>query len=154
MNANRQNGMVLLVSLMLLLMLTIIAITASNSSTLQLRIASNAELKAQAFQKAELGLASWTAAYLADTPTTDETANYRITQLDEKGDPLQKKNAADTALPERPSIGQGLGIGTGLRQVTNYDIRSEGGYGCSSGLTGCQATAIHLQGGQRAGDIQ
>ena len=66
MKTNKQKGMVLLVSLILLLMLTLIAITASNQSTLQLRISSNSEQRNMAFQAAEAGIAKWTGTYLAD----------------------------------------------------------------------------------------
>ena len=52
---NRQRGVVLLVSLMLLLMLTILALTATNRSTLQERMAANSQDSNLAFQAAEAG---------------------------------------------------------------------------------------------------
>ncbi len=52
---NRQSGVVLLVSLMLLLMLTILALTATNRSTLQERMAANSQDSNLAFQAAEAG---------------------------------------------------------------------------------------------------
>ena len=50
---NRQRGVVLLVSLMLLLMLTILALTATNRSTLQERMPANSQDSNLAFQAAE-----------------------------------------------------------------------------------------------------
>ena len=63
MSLHKQKGMVLVVSLLLLLMLTLIAISAANQSGLQLRIASNSEQQNAAFQAAESGLALWTDEY-------------------------------------------------------------------------------------------
>lgn len=56
---NRQNGMVLLVSLVLLLILTTIAITAASTSSLQVRMAANSQQQNIAFQAAESGLRAW-----------------------------------------------------------------------------------------------
>jgi type IV pilus assembly protein PilX len=55
----QERGMVLLVSLILLLILTILAITAANTSTLQQRMANNAQEQNTSFQAAESGLARW-----------------------------------------------------------------------------------------------
>lgn len=52
----RQQGAVLMISLIMLLVLTVIAITASNMSTLQLRMANNSQLQNIAFQAAESGI--------------------------------------------------------------------------------------------------
>lgn len=59
----QQQGMVLLVSLILLLLLTILAITAASTSSLQQRMASNAQEQNTAFQAAESGLANWVARF-------------------------------------------------------------------------------------------
>lgn len=56
--APKQRGAVLVVSLIVLLLLTILAITASNTATLQERMASNAQEANVAFQAAESGLSS------------------------------------------------------------------------------------------------
>ncbi|MCY1395369.1 hypothetical protein D9M71_103130 [compost metagenome] len=58
-----QNGMALLVSLVLLLLLTIIAITAANQSSLQERMAANSQQQTIAFQAAESGIQGWLAEY-------------------------------------------------------------------------------------------
>lgn len=57
--ASREKGIVLLVSLVLLLALTIIAITAANQSTLQERMATNSQMQNTAFQNTESGFKQW-----------------------------------------------------------------------------------------------
>jgi Tfp pilus assembly protein PilX len=61
----QQRGMVLLVSLVLLLILTILAITAASTSSLQQRMANNAQEQNTAFQAAESGLATWMNLFLS-----------------------------------------------------------------------------------------
>ncbi|MDN4146178.1 pilus assembly PilX N-terminal domain-containing protein [Pseudomonas tohonis] len=65
---NKQNGMALLISLVLLLLLTVIAITAANMSSLQTRMAANSQQQTTAFQAAETGIRQWIATYEA-TPS-------------------------------------------------------------------------------------
>lgn len=78
---NRQRGMVLLVSLVLLLILTILAITAASTSSLQQRMASNAQEQNTAFQAAESGLATWMTLFTAGTaiPAGDQPAGNNAT---------------------------------------------------------------------------
>lgn len=59
----RQQGVVLVVSLILLLLLTVIAITAASTSSLQSRMAANAQDMNLAFQAAESGLTRWMAEF-------------------------------------------------------------------------------------------
>lgn len=54
-----QRGMALIVSLLLLLILTVLAISMATTSTLQQRISANAQQQNVAFQAAESGLQSW-----------------------------------------------------------------------------------------------
>lgn len=64
MNARlQQSGMALLISLVLLLLLTVIAITAAHQSTLQSRMAANSQQHNVAFQTAESGIQAWIAEY-------------------------------------------------------------------------------------------
>ena len=56
---SKQTGAVLLVSMILLLMLTILAITAASNSSLQQRMSANAQDQNVAFQAAETGWARW-----------------------------------------------------------------------------------------------
>lgn len=66
-NFHQQRGVALLVSLILLLLLTIIAITAASTSTLQQRMANNAQDQNTSFQAAESGLANWMRLFNAGT---------------------------------------------------------------------------------------
>jgi len=55
----RQDGMALIVSLLLLLILTVLAISMASTSTLQQRISGNAQQQNIAFQASESGLRYW-----------------------------------------------------------------------------------------------
>lgn len=145
MNASKQKGMVLLVSLILLLMLTLIAITASNQASLQLRISSNSEQRNMAFQAAEAGIASWVSVYFTESdssklPTTDTSGetNFNV---------ISNKSRWDVACP-----GGNLGFGSGTPRMDCFDLTVEGGSVCENGV--CAVKSIHRQGGQRRGDIQ
>jgi type IV pilus assembly protein PilX len=135
---NRQNGMVLLVSLMLLLMLTLIAIAASSQSTLQVRIASNSEMRNGAFQAAEAGIAQWARAF-----------HKRSTPLDQGT--LPGGQAYEVA-----QLNQGLlCTGTQLGLTSCFDLSVTGRAGCDPNTSdNCVATTVHRQGGQRRNDLQ
>lgn len=68
----KQKGAVLLVSMILLLMLTIIAITVASNSSLQQRMSANAQDQNIAFQAAETGWARWTM-WFEGTPNAPAT---------------------------------------------------------------------------------
>ena len=55
-NRERQSGAVLIVSLVILVVLTLLGVTAMNTTSLQERIASNTQEQVHAFQAAETGL--------------------------------------------------------------------------------------------------
>lgn len=68
-----QQGAVLLVSLVLLLMLTIMAITVASNSSLQQRMSANAQDQNIAFQAAESAMARWNM-WFEGTPNAPATA--------------------------------------------------------------------------------
>jgi type IV pilus assembly protein PilX len=76
--------MALLVSLVLLLVLTTIAITAASTSSLQVRIAANSQQQNVAFQAAESGIREWLDTFengfsieaLQTSGTLSETVHY------------------------------------------------------------------------------
>lgn len=132
----KQQGIVLLVSLVLLLMLTVIAITAASQSNLQLRISSNSEQQNAAFQAAESGLQRWTTQYFAaddnnEFPSPIETPVELGT----------KEQFSVAVIYAGPCPGSGGRVG-----LNCFDIQSTGET-CDSG--DCRASAIHRQGGQR-----
>ena len=55
-NAARQSGAILIVALVMLVVLTLLGVTAMNTTSLQERIASNTQEQVHAFQAAETGL--------------------------------------------------------------------------------------------------
>ena len=135
-NHAKQNGIVLLVSLVLLLMLTIIAITAASQSNLQLRISSNSEQKNTAFQAAESGLQHWTKKYFS-------AANSSSFPQPEVA-PVGNSNAQFSV--DVVYAGPCSGSGLGRVSLNCFDIRSTGET-CNNG--DCSSTSIHRQGGQR-----
>lgn len=74
-----QGGMALIVSLLLLLILTVLAISMATTSTLQERIAGNAQQQNIAFQAAESGLNYWVAQFIqsSTTPANGTTLNLQ-----------------------------------------------------------------------------
>jgi len=69
----KQHGATLLVSLLLLLMLTVLAISSARTSVLQQRMASNLQQKSMAFQMAENGSAAAILRLTNDTNKPDGT---------------------------------------------------------------------------------
>lgn len=133
---SKQKGIVLLVSLVLLLMLTVIAITAATQSNLQLRISSNSQQQNIAFQAAESGLQNWISQYFSGS----EGSNYPSEQNETIGSSENKFGVA--VISAGPCSGSGLS----RVSVNCFDIQSTG-EACNDGE--CSATAIHRQGGQR-----
>lgn len=74
----RQSGAALMFSLIFLLLLTVLTITAMQSSTLQERMAGNARDQSLAFQAAEAGLHDAEALLRTAPPIFDTTGPYRI----------------------------------------------------------------------------
>lgn len=137
MNMHKQRGIVLLVSLMLLLMLTLIAITAANQSSLQLRMSSNSQQQNAAFQAAESGLQRWTNGYFAATHNASFPAESVAVPV---GSSSERFSVATVYTGPCP------GSGLGRVSLNCFEIRSTGEI-CESGS--CTATAVHRQGGQR-----
>jgi type IV pilus assembly protein PilX len=80
----RQRGVALVVSLVLLLLLTILAITAARTSSLQQRMAGNAQEQNSAFQAAESGLSRWIALFTDGQaiPATETNGDGSVFRLD------------------------------------------------------------------------
>ncbi|MFG0381341.1 PilX N-terminal domain-containing pilus assembly protein [Pseudomonas sp. zbq_18] len=142
MSLHKQQGMVLVVSLLLLLMLTLLAISAANQSSLQLRIASNSEQQNAAFQAAESGLQRWTTQYFAasDNSAFPEDWSNQQVGTPRTGYPAELSTVVTTYSGPCP------GSGVGRISLNCFSLHSTGQV-CASG--DCTATAIHMQGGQR-----
>ncbi len=71
-NRKRQSGAVLIVAMVILVVLTLLGVTAMNTTSLQERIASNTQEQVHAFQAAETGLNQ----AFADNLVYDITSTY------------------------------------------------------------------------------
>lgn len=140
MNNHRQQGMVLLVSLMLLLMLTLIAIAASSQSTLQVRIASNSEMRNLAFQAAEAGIT------LARQEIVLKKTNDASLSGTLPGGQVYEASIA----PSRFAIGEDMAMRDGFENrsyMTEIESFGGTGTGCTAAPNNnCIATAKHKQG--------
>jgi len=139
----KQSGMALLVSLIMLLLVTIIAITAAQQSTLQARMAANSQQQNIAFQTSESGISAWLASYAANP----RIAVIRVTPTGETKTPY----TATAALPSNCSTvieAYSLNAGGDTFQYACFDIQSDA-KSCAD--TGCDtatnpARARHFQG--------
>src|SRR5690606_37277184 len=71
--SRRQRGAALVVGLILLMVLTVLAISGMNTSTLELQMAGNTQFSENAFQAAETGIEVALAAGVTDTSKTVST---------------------------------------------------------------------------------
>lgn len=150
----KQNGVALIVSLLLLLMLTLIAITAANQSTLLLRISSNSQEQNTAFQAAESGLIRWTETYFQSAKYTAPTATFAPTENMTAGPATQVSTSSTRETftifaITNPKTCSGQGMRPGSIELYCFEIQSTG-QACD-GSGNCSATAVHRQGGQRRG---
>lgn len=137
----KQEGMVLLVSLVLLLMLTIIAITAASQSNLQLRISSNSQQQNTAFQAAESGLQRWANDYFSRTDADPSL----VGAID--GDSPHWQFQAAPSLATNLPLSEGMGITEPGLRVYRFEVRSVG-EACGSNGGDCNVSAAHRQGFQ------
>lgn len=113
---NRQRGVVLAVSLILLLVLTLLGVTAMQSTVLQERMAGNAREISMAFQAAEAALRDGENALIALTirPTPCATAPCGVWQRGVLGDPATQTaawwttNAQEYGVDATQEITQGV----------------------------------------------
>ncbi|MBD9676891.1 hypothetical protein IB274_09315 [Pseudomonas sp. PDM18] len=144
-----QRGMALLVSLMLLLLLTVIAISAANMSSVQQRMAINSQNQNVAFQASESGLAAWITHYVKTgipLVTTEEPLK------DDENDEVVAKFAVSSSDPIILPPGVGASIGTENPEFRTYPITSLA-VACGSDSSACDpatdnghARAKHMQG--------
>jgi type IV pilus assembly protein PilX len=133
----RQQGAALVIGLLLLLVLTILAISGMTTATLELRMAGNTQYKERAFQAAETGIEQ-----AIDTATFDTSAPYAVSNqlvdqnvdaADPTGDPDAcetedcydfnmefDKETGTTIVP-----GGGYSMGTGF-QAYHFNVESTG----------------------------
>lgn len=141
----RQNGAALVVGLLLLLVLTILAISGMTTATLELQMAGNEQYQERAFQRAEAGVEQ---AMAAGVFTTDPTAIAAKFNNPTSTDPTPKRGQGtqiancpdqstdaagqceyfvrfDQAAGVTPVPGGGYSLGTGL-QAYHFVVESAG----------------------------
>lgn len=155
MHSTKERGMVLLVSLILLLMLTLIAITATNQATLQLRISSNSEQRSMAFQAAEAGIAREVSIYFTQCPPEGNGCSLKDDGAPAEiiGDStISQKTAFTIVDPIAPEDclppGYGLEVGGAAVKMKCFDLTVKGGSVCDSNGK-CEVEVVHSQGGRR-----
>lgn len=136
-----QHGAALVVGLILLLVLTVLAISGMNTSTLELQMAGNAQSGQNAFQAAEVGIeqAMYSGTYNTGTPTPlDSTTSHFATVTTYN---LQNGRT------DVPDGGYSMGVGTGFKAY-HFDIRSTGSAERNATSTHVQSFYIKGQAGE------
>jgi type IV pilus assembly protein PilX len=128
---SRQHGAALVVGMILLLVLTVLAISGMNTSTLELQMARNAQYGQNSFQAAEVGIeqAMRTGTYTTAASTPFDSTTDRFKTLTA----YNKQNGATDV----PDGGYSMGVGTGFKAY-HFDVTS-------TGTAERNATSTHIQ---------
>jgi Tfp pilus assembly protein PilX len=123
----RQRGAALVIGLLLLLVLTILAISGMTTATLELQMAGNTQYKERAFQAAETGIEQAIDQATFDTANALVLANQKVDSTggsnnDDTYDVRMEfdRNTGTTIVP-----GGGYSMGTGF-QAYHFNIESTG----------------------------
>jgi Tfp pilus assembly protein PilX len=137
---NRQSGAALVIGLLLLVIITVLAVSGMNTATTELAIARNDQGYENAFQAAETGLEEALGqgqfSTLADTNLTqtivgtNDTVNTTI------------RFEAETLVPDRAFS---LGVGSGISAYHFVATSQADSRRSSSGQTDRDPTAVHTQ---------
>jgi type IV pilus assembly protein PilX len=139
-SARRQGGAALVVGMILLMVLTLLAISGMNSATMELQMAGNTQYSENAFQAAETGVEeAMRDARVNGTNTanvdpertelvTGTTDHYKIITL----------HNPDNGVTKVPSGGFSMGVGKGF-SAYHFDVTS-------TGTSSRSATQTHVQG--------
>jgi type IV pilus assembly protein PilX len=123
--ARRQRGAALVVGLVLLMVLTLLAISGMNTATVELQMAGNLQYAQNAFQAAETGIER---TIQATVPDTTVTANIAATLL--PGSTVERYQStvhfdAPNAVTAVPAGGFSMGSGTGF-SAYHFDVTTTG----------------------------
>jgi type IV pilus assembly protein PilX len=138
--ARRQGGAALVVGMILLMVLTLLAISGMNSATLELQMAGNAQFSENAFQAAETGVEeALREARLegVNTANVDEAKKEVVAGTSDHFEILTLHNP-DNGVTKVPSGGFSMGVGKGF-SAYHFDITS-------TGTSARSATQTHVQG--------
>jgi type IV pilus assembly protein PilX len=138
--ARRQGGAALVVGMILLMVLTLLAISGMNSATLELQMAGNAQYSENAFQAAETGVEeALRDARMEGTNTSnvDPEKTELVTGTTDHYKILTRHNP-DNGVTKVPSGGFSMGVGKGF-SAYHFDITS-------TGTSSRSSTETHVQG--------
>jgi type IV pilus assembly protein PilX len=139
--ARRQNGAALVVGLILLMILTLLAISGMNGATLELQMAGNAQFSENAFQAAETGIEE---AMREARLNGVNTANIDPEVTEAVGDSqtdqysIVTRHNVDNGVTKVPAGGFSMGVGKGF-SAYHFDVTS-------TGTSSRDATETHVQG--------
>jgi type IV pilus assembly protein PilX len=119
MTVRSQQGAALVVGLILLLVITLLAISGMSTASLELQMAGNAQFGQNAFQAAETGIeqAMMTGTYETSAATTKDSTELKFKTVMTFND----KNG----VTEIPEGGYSMGVGKGFKAY-HFDINSTG----------------------------
>ena len=133
----RQRGAALVVGMILLLVLTVLAISGMNTATLELQMAGNAQYGQNAFQSAENGI-----------ERAMRVGNYTTaaaTPLDSVPDHFKTMTTFnnDNGVTDVPEGGYSMGVGTGFKAY-HFDVASTGT--ADRGASSTQNQSFYIKG--------
>lgn len=133
----RQHGAALVVGLILLLVLTVLAIASVGTSTMDLKMAANAQYAANAFQATERGID------VAILTTAPNTTTPLVTVNNQPAGPTDTYSYTmrfniNNGITEVPSGGFSLGEGIGFKAF-HFDVTSTGSSSSNSTTTATQS---------------
>lgn len=140
-NHNKQNGAALIVGLLLLVVITVLAVSGMNSATTELAMARNDQYYENAFQAAETGLELALSANSFNTLDAGEPIVHKISNHESVTATITFEDS--TLVPDKAfSLGVGSGIAAYHFLATSVaeSVRTPGG-----DETDRDASAIHTQ---------
>ena len=139
--ARRQQGAALVVGLILLMVLTLLAISGMNTATLELQMAGNAQYSQNAFQASETGIEQALREAKVKGVNTANVDPEKTVAM--PGSTIDKYKILTVHTPENgvtkvPSGGYSMGVGKGF-SAYHFDVTS-------TGTSSRSATETHVQG--------
>ncbi|MBT8089092.1 MAG: pilus assembly PilX N-terminal domain-containing protein [Gammaproteobacteria bacterium] len=138
-HANKQRGAVLVISLLLLVVITTLAISGMNTATTELAMARNDQNYEYAFQAAETGLETAIAQGGFNTLAETDLGQYVINANDEVTTKIRFEDS--TLVPDRAFS---LGVGSGV-SAYHFLATAEAKSKRAAGGTDRDSSAIHTQ---------
>jgi len=139
--ARRQKGAALVIGLILLMVLTLLAISGMNTATLELQMAGNAQYSENAFQASETGIeTALREAKVLGVNTANVDPEKTVAMPNST---IDKYKILTTHTPENgvtkvPSGGYSMGVGKGF-SAYHFDVTS-------TGTSSRSSTETHVQG--------